>query len=60
MYCNQTGTVDVICKDGSRMTLTNVLYIPGLGVNLLSGKEYARQGLLVNLLNHICTLKRKK
>jgi hypothetical protein len=33
MYCNRKGTVDVICKDGSRMTLINVLYIPGLGVN---------------------------
>jgi hypothetical protein len=39
MYCNQKGTVDVICKDGSRMTLTNVLYIPRLGVNLGSGRR---------------------
>jgi hypothetical protein len=37
MYCNDKGTVDVVCKDGLKMTLANVLYIPGFGVNLLSG-----------------------
>jgi hypothetical protein len=39
MYCNHKRTVDVVCKDGSKMTLANVLYIPRLGVNLLSGRR---------------------
>jgi hypothetical protein len=45
MYCNHKGTVDVVCKDGSKMTLANVLYIPGLGVNLLSGRRICEAGL---------------
>jgi hypothetical protein len=45
MYCNHKGRVDVVCKDGSKMTLANVLYIPGLGVNLLSGRRICEAGL---------------
>jgi hypothetical protein len=45
MYCNHEGTVDVVCKDGSKMTLANVLYIPGLRVNLLSGRRFCEAGL---------------
>jgi hypothetical protein len=39
MYCNHKGMVDVVYKDGLRMTLANILYIRGLGVNLLSGRR---------------------
>jgi uncharacterized membrane protein len=45
MSCNHKGTVDVVCKDGLKMTLANVLYIPGLGVNLLSGRRICKAGL---------------
>jgi hypothetical protein len=38
-YCNYMGMVDVVCKDGSKRTLANVLYIPGCGVTLLSGRR---------------------
>jgi hypothetical protein len=45
MYCNHKGMVDV-CKDSSNMILANVLYILGLGVNLLSGRRFCDTGLV--------------
>jgi hypothetical protein len=45
IYCNHNGIVDVLCKDGSKMTLANVLYIPDLGVNLLYGSRVWTAGL---------------
>lgn len=45
MYCRQKGTVNVVCKDGSRMLLSDVLYVPGLGVNLLSARRTCEAGL---------------
>jgi hypothetical protein len=44
-YCNYKGTVDIVCKEGSKMKLANVLYIPRLGVNLLSGRRICEPGL---------------
>jgi hypothetical protein len=38
--------VDLVCKDGSKITLPNVRFIPGLGVNLLSGRIICEAGLM--------------
>jgi hypothetical protein len=45
MYGNHKGTVDVVCKNNSKITLANILYIPGLGVKLLSGRRICERGL---------------
>jgi hypothetical protein len=45
MYCNHKGMVDVVYKDGSKMTLANVLYKSGLGVNQLSRRRICETGL---------------
>jgi hypothetical protein len=45
MYCNHKRPVDMVCKAGSKITLANVLYIPGLGVNLLSERRICEAGL---------------
>jgi hypothetical protein len=45
MDYNHKGTVDLVCKDGSKMTSANVLYITGFVVNLLSGKRICDAGL---------------
>jgi hypothetical protein len=37
--------VDVVYKDGSKITLANVLDIPGLGVNPFSGRRSCEAGL---------------
>ena len=45
MYANQMGTVDMMCKDGSSLLLKDVLYVPGLGINLLSARRVCQAGL---------------
>lgn len=45
IYSDHKGEVDMVCVDGSKATLTNVLYVPKLGVNLLSGRQVCRHGL---------------
>jgi hypothetical protein len=45
IYCNHKWTVDVVFKDGSKMILANIVYIPGLGVNLLSGMRICEAAL---------------
>jgi Reverse transcriptase (RNA-dependent DNA polymerase)/gag-polypeptide of LTR copia-type len=45
MYANHKGTVDMVCKDGSSMLLSGVLYVPGLGINLLSARRVCQAGL---------------
>jgi hypothetical protein len=45
MYADQKGTVDMMCEDGSSMLLADVLYVPGLGVNLLSARRICQSGL---------------
>jgi hypothetical protein len=46
MYCNYEGTVDVVDKDGSKIALANILYIPRLGVSLLSNRRIYEAGLM--------------
>jgi hypothetical protein len=36
--------VDLVYKDGSSIRLSDVLYIPGLGVNLISGRRICETG----------------
>ena len=45
MYADHKGTVDMVCEDGSSMLLLDVLYVPGLGVNLLSARRVCQNGL---------------
>lgn len=45
LYAWYTGTVDIVCKDGSSLVLSDVLYVPNLGINLLSGKRMCEAGL---------------
>jgi len=45
LHARHRGTVDVICEDGSSMVLADVLYVPRLGINLLSGRRMCQMGL---------------
>lgn len=45
MYAREKGTANLVCKDGSSMLLQDVLYVPGLGVNLLSARRVCQAGL---------------
>ena len=45
MYSEYTGEVVAICEDGSRGLLRDVLYVPGLGINLLSVRKICDAGL---------------
>jgi hypothetical protein len=46
LYSEAKSTVDLKCKDGSSMVLKNVLYVPKLGVNLLSARCLYEVGLV--------------
>jgi len=39
LYLDQCGTARMYAKDDNKGTLINVLYVLGLGVNLLLGKR---------------------
>ncbi|CCE33421.1 related to retrotransposon HobS hobase [Claviceps purpurea 20.1] len=41
----EKGTVEMVCSDGSSMLLSDVLYVPKLGINLMSGRKMCQAGL---------------
>ncbi|KAI0996462.1 hypothetical protein K3495_g11718 [Podosphaera aphanis] len=45
LYSDFKGTVIMACDDGSSTLLSDVLYVPKLGVNLLSARKLALAGL---------------
>jgi Pol polyprotein len=45
LYANHIGTAELVCLDGSSMLLADCLYVPGLGVNILSGRRLCEAGL---------------
>ena len=45
LYANHKGTANLVCQDGSSMLLADCLYIPDLGVNLLSARRLCEAGL---------------
>jgi hypothetical protein len=44
MYADQKGMVELVCEDGSSL-LQDTLYVPGLGVNLVSARKICQAGL---------------
>jgi hypothetical protein len=45
LYADWRGEAQVVCKDGSSTWLSDVLLVPNLGVNLLSGRRICAAGL---------------
>lgn len=45
LYADYRGIVDIVYADRSRMSLQDVLYVPSLGINLLSGRRIYDAGL---------------
>lgn len=45
LYSTKRGTVKIEDKSGSQLVLKDVLYVPDLGVNLLSGRKLCKEGL---------------
>lgn len=45
LISNQRGTARVDALDGTSMYLDNVLFVPSLGINLLSAKKLCKNGL---------------
>jgi hypothetical protein len=45
LYADWKGEAQVVCKDGSSTWLSDVLLVPNLGVNLLSGRRICAAGL---------------
>ncbi|KAI0994162.1 hypothetical protein K3495_g14020, partial [Podosphaera aphanis] len=44
LYSYFMGSAEVVCEDGSSMLLSKVLYVPELGINLLSGRKLCEDG----------------
>jgi hypothetical protein len=42
---DQRGTATVVCEDGSWCEMEDVLFVPNLGVNLISAKRLCKKGL---------------
>jgi hypothetical protein len=45
IYSWEKGNTNLMCEDGSSMLLSDILYVPGLGVNLLSARRVCQAGL---------------
>jgi hypothetical protein len=45
IYIDYKGIVELVCKDGSSLLLQDTLYIPGLGVNLVSARKICQASL---------------
>ena len=45
MYSSHRGAAEVKCKDGSSAVIRNTLYVPNLGVSLLSAKRLCLDGM---------------
>jgi hypothetical protein len=45
LYTDWKGEAQVVCKDGSSTWLSDVLLVPNLGINLLSGRRICAAGL---------------
>jgi hypothetical protein len=45
LYANHRGTANMVCPDGSSMLLADCLYVPDLGVNLMSARRLCEGGL---------------
>lgn len=54
------GTVELVLDDKihTKLTLTNVLYVPGLTANLLSVSSMTEQNASVSFQNNRCTIKK--
>ena len=46
MCVNHKGVENIVCKNESSITLLDTLYVPGLGVNLLSARRVCEAGLV--------------
>ena len=45
MSSTMKGTATVVCEDGSWCEMEDTLFVPGLGVNLISAKRLCKKGL---------------
>src|ERR1700712_6016356 len=45
LKCEHMGIAELKCEDGSSMLLSNILYVPNLGVNLFSVRRLCQAGL---------------
>jgi len=45
MYTDHKGVAELVCEDGSSLLLQDTLYVPGLGVNLVSARKICQAGL---------------
>ena len=52
LYAHHRGTCVIKDKHGNRGFLTSVLYVPKLGVNLLSGRRMCEKGLIGSFNQH--------
>ena len=63
LQCQQEGTFHVRIYAGKHWkdaVFTNVLYVPCLGVNLLSVQTMTKAGLHLNFTQHGCVIRNKK
>ena len=45
LYSSQRGIAEIVCKDGSSCLIRDTLFVPKLGVNLVSAKRLCKNGL---------------
>ena len=63
LHCHQQGTIHVRINAGNswkNAVFTNVLYVPDLGVNLLSVQAMTKAGLHLHFTEHGCVIRNKK
>ena len=46
LYSSQHGTAEMVCKDGSSCLIKDTLFVPKLGVNIVSAKRLCKNGLI--------------
>jgi hypothetical protein len=54
--CTQIGEVVLHMSDGSRLHLSQVLYVPRLAINLLSVSQLAKKGIMTSFTKTGCAL----
>jgi len=57
LHADWKGEAQMVCKDGSSTWLSDVLLVPNLGVNLLSGRRICAAGLKGRFNSHTLSFK---
>lgn len=46
LWSKMSGTVEVVAEDGSSCLLKRCMYVPGLGISLVSARRFCKDGIV--------------